>query len=211
VVNGIWPFTAIGFANLRKVMLLSSISKMGAILKIAGEFVFHLIGLVFWLGSLLILTHVLGIHSDEPSAEAHAALGRLEMKLFKGLAHPGAALMVITGIILVTRNPEYLREFWLRAKLLLVVVLILLDFRVYLRTRAFLAGRMELERSECMAWHGAIALVFFAILIFVLVKPFGPRARTGLLHPPGPGMASFVKVAVGRGERPFAPTASQQR
>jgi hypothetical protein len=29
--------------------------------------------------------------------------------------------MVITGIILVTRYPKYLREWWLRGKLLLVV------------------------------------------------------------------------------------------
>jgi protoporphyrinogen IX oxidase len=140
---------------------------------VAWVLVFHLSGLVFWLGSLLVVTHVLAVHSEEPSPEARAAFGRLEMRLFKGLAHPGAALMVITGAILIGQHPHYLLEHWLHAKLLLVLVLIVLDLRVYFRAAAFLAGRVELSRRECMAMHGAISLVFFAILILVLLKPFG--------------------------------------
>jgi len=149
---------------------------------VAWLLVFHLIGLVFWLGSLLVVTHVLALHSEEPSPEARAAFGRLEMRLFKGLAHPGAALMVFTGGILIAEKPHYLLEHWLHAKLLLVAVLMVLDLRVYLRTAAFLAGRVELNRRECMALHGAISLVFFGILILVFLKPFGasgsPRPRS---------------------------------
>jgi len=144
---------------------------------IAWVLVFHLTGLVFWLGSLLAVTHVLAIHSEEPSREARATLGRLEMKLLKGLAHPGAAVMVISGIIMIGENPHYLREHWLQAKLLLVALLFILDLRVYFRTTAFLAGRAELRRRECMALHGGISLVFFGILILVLLKPFGLRVR----------------------------------
>jgi len=144
---------------------------------VAWILVFHLVGLVFWLGSLLVVTHVLAIHSEEPSPAARATLGRLEMKLLNGLAHPGAALMVITGIILIGENPHYLREHWLHAKLLLVAILLILDIRVYFRTSAFLAGRAQLRRRECMALHGAISLVFFGILILVLIKPFGMKVR----------------------------------
>jgi len=145
---------------------------------VAWILVFHLIGLVFWLGSLLVVTHVLAVHSEESSTEARAALGRLEIKIFNGLAHPGAALMVITGIILISQNPLYLREHWLHAKLLLVAVLIVLDLRIYYRTSAYLAGRVELRRRECMALHGAVSLVFFAILILVMLKPFGAKGGT---------------------------------
>jgi len=144
---------------------------------IAWILVFHLTGMVFWLGSLLVVTHVLAIHSEEPSTEAQATLGRLEMKLFRGLAHPGAALMVISGIIMIGEKPHYLLEHWLQAKLLLVALLVILDLRVYFRTTAFLAGRVELRRRECMALHGGISLVFFAILILVLLKPFASRVR----------------------------------
>jgi len=144
---------------------------------VAWTLVFHILGLVFWLGSLLAVTHVLAMHSEEAAPEARAALARLEQKLFKGFAHPGATLMVITGGLLVSRNPEYLGERWLQIKLLLVIALVALDLRVYFRARAFQAGRIQMRRAECMALHGIIALVFFCILILVLTKPFGVTVR----------------------------------
>jgi putative membrane protein len=157
--------------------------------------VFHLIGLVFWLGSLLTVTHILAAHAGEPSVEVRQALGRLEMKLLKGLAHPGAALMVISGVVMIFTNPGYyLHATWLHLKLLLVVVLIVLDLRVTFRARAFQSGRTEMRRSECMALHGAIALVFFLILILVLVKPFG---AAGSLRR-GPAAIVMASLAPGR-------------
>ncbi len=144
---------------------------------VAWTLVFHIIGLVFWLGGLLVVTHVVAMHTDEPSAEGRAALGRLEVKLFRGMAHPGAALMVISGSILLILNPSFLHQLWLQLKLALVVVMIGLDLRLYFRTRAFIAGRIQMRRKECMALHGAIALVFSLILILVLTRPFGLTGR----------------------------------
>jgi putative membrane protein len=152
---------------------------------VAWTLVFHIIGLVFWLGSLLVVTQVLAIHTEETSPETRATLGRLESKLLKGLAHPGAALMVITGTILLSLDPNYLREHWLHAKLLLVIILVALDLRVTFRVREFQEGKIELSRRECMALHGAISLVFFGILILVLVKPFGLHRRQAQLEVTG--------------------------
>lgn len=152
---------------------------------VAWTLVFHVIGLVFWLGSLLAVTHILAAHAEEPSTEARAGMARLESKLLKGLAHPGAALMVITGFLLVAEDPHVLREAWLHGKLLLVIILIVLDLRVTFRAKAFGAGKIEMTRRECMALHGAIALVFFGILILVLIKPFGLQRRVARLEMPG--------------------------
>src|SRR5208283_2284949 len=123
---------------------------------VAWTLVFHMIGLVFWVGSLLAVTHILAIHTQEASPEARATLGRVEAKLLKGLAHPGAAIMVITGFVLAAHNPNYLRQHWLHAKLLLVVIMVVLDLRLTFRARAFQEGKIELTRGECMGLHGAI-------------------------------------------------------
>jgi len=144
---------------------------------VAWTLLFHITGLVFWLGSLLVVTQILAIHTEETSPETRVTLERLESRLLKGLAHPGAALMVITGFLLVSQDPHYLREHWLHGKLFLVIILVALDLRVTFRARAFQEGKIELSRRECMALHGAISLVFFAILILVLIKPFGLRRR----------------------------------
>jgi putative membrane protein len=158
---------------------------------VAWTLVFHIAGLVLWLGSLLAVTHILAVHTEETSPEARVTLGRLESKLLKGLAHPGAALMVTTGLILVAQDPEYLRQRWLHAKLLLVVVLVALDLRVSFRAAAFRGGKTEMTRRECTTLHGAISLVFFVILILVLIKPLG-LIRRQALKTPGLGTGCWV-------------------
>jgi putative membrane protein len=135
----------------------------------AWTLVFHILGLVFWIGGLLIETNVLARHTQETSAEVRQALGRLEMRLLRAMADPGAALTLVTGIILIWTNPSYfLHAAWLHAKLALVVVLIGLHAVVRSRTKAFVAGRIELQRRDCMVLHGAISLIFLGILVAVL-------------------------------------------
>jgi len=164
---------------------------------VAWVLVFHLIGLVFWLGSLLVVTQVLAIHTEEASPETRATLARLEARLLKGLAHPGAAIMVITGAMLVYHEPEFLRQNWLQAKLCLVAILILLDLRLTFRARAFQKGEVELSRRECMILHGGISLVFLAILTLVMIKPFGPsshHAHMGEAGNPSSGQTGMAQV-----------------
>ena len=138
---------------------------------VAWMLVIHLVGLVFWVGGLLTATHVLAVHTEESSKEARAALGRLETKLLKGLAHPGAAIMMISGIVLLVLLPYALREKWMYLKIVFILILIALDLRVTFRAKAFQAGQVELQRGECMMLHGLIAAVILAIIVLVLVKP----------------------------------------
>ena len=135
--------------------------------------VFHLLGLFFWIGSLLVVTRILAVHTEESSADARQSLARLEKLLFNQMAHPAAAVVVLAGISLIFTNPHYyLRAHWLHAKLLLVGLMIWLDFWLYARANAFHAGRDTMRRGECMAFHGTIAAALLAILSLVLVKPF---------------------------------------
>ncbi len=140
---------------------------------LAWTLVFHILGIVFWLGSLLAVTHILATDADAESEEVHEALNRLEGKLFKGIAHPGAIVTVISGAILISTNPQYyLHAAWLHVKLFLVVILIALDVITYIRAKAFHAGKITLRRKECMMLHGGIALMFIGILVMVLIRPF---------------------------------------
>jgi putative membrane protein len=141
---------------------------------IAWVLVFHILGFVFWMAGLLMTTLVLASHAEEKSPEARRVLERLEVKLLKGFAHPGAAIAILAGIIVIWIQPSYIHQSWLHAKLSLVAIMIGLDFVVYWRTREFHSGRIELKRSECMMLHGIISVVFLGILILVMIKPFSP-------------------------------------
>jgi len=135
--------------------------------------VFHILGIVFWLGSLLVVTHILAYDAESESTELHEVLNRLEGKLFKGIAHPGAIITIISGAVLISTNPHYyFHAAWFHVKLFLVVILIVLDAITYIRAKAFHAGKIVLRRKECMMLHGGIALMFIGILIMVLIRPF---------------------------------------
>ena len=135
--------------------------------------VFHLIGLVLWVGGLLAVTQVFILHSQEASPEARAALGRLAARLLHRLAHPGAALVLIAGPGLVLTNTAYyLHAGWFHAKLILVVVLAGLDWLACRRTRALVTGQAPVQRRQGLVLHIAIGSVFVALLVLVLLKPF---------------------------------------
>jgi putative membrane protein len=139
---------------------------------VAWALVFHVVGFVLWLGGLMVVTQVMAARTRQPSAEVRAQFARLESKLFKGVAHPGAAVTLLAGILVLVLQPDYLHQGWLHAKLFLVAVLIALDLIAYQRAKAFEQGRIELQRRECMVLHSSIALVFIGIVIMVMIKPF---------------------------------------
>jgi protoporphyrinogen IX oxidase len=139
---------------------------------VAWALVFHIIGIVFWIGGLLVTTTALALHSQQESFEARLPLEHLEVKLLRGMAHPGAAIAVLAGLTVVWIQPSYIHQHWLQAKLFLVAILATLDLVVYTRAKAFHKGEIKLQRRECMILHGAISLVFLGIVILVLIKPF---------------------------------------
>jgi len=138
---------------------------------VAWALVFHIFGIVFWIGGLLIVTQVLAMHAGEETFEGRRAFERMEVKLVNGIAHPGAAIAVMAGIALFVLLPSDRHQHWLHAKLLLVLVMIVLDLVVYRRAKQLNMGQ-KLTRGHFMMLHGAISLVFLGILVLVMIKPF---------------------------------------
>src|SRR5437773_11321547 len=113
---------------------------------VAWALVFHIVGFVLWMGGLLVATQVMASRTRQSSPEVRAALARLATKLFKGLAHPGAAVTVIAGIVVLVLQPGYLRQGWLHAKLFLVSFLIALEIIAYVRSSASHAVRSDIQK-----------------------------------------------------------------
>lgn len=141
----------------------------------AWMLVFHLLGMAFWVGGLLLVTKLLATHLQEPNPDTRQTLAGVQRALFRHWVHPGAIAMLVTGAVLVYTNPRYyLSASWMHFKLSLVVLLLGLDLWTYFRAKSLAAGRNQFQRRECVALQGGVALVFVAILILVLVKPLEP-------------------------------------
>ncbi len=136
---------------------------------ISALLVGHVFGLVFWVGGLLATSMALTRHTQEASAEARQALARLERIFLRGLADPGALLAILAGAgLIMTNSHYYLHAPWLHIKLTFVLFLIALHARVAMRTKAFAAGRIELQRSEARMLVLSTLFLFLSILIATL-------------------------------------------
>ena len=67
----------------------------------------HVLGLVFWVGGLLVTSMALTRHTQEASADARQALARLERIYLRGLADPGALLTILAGVSLIMTNSSH--------------------------------------------------------------------------------------------------------
>ena len=126
--------------------------------------VVHIFGIVFWVSGLLVTSMALTRHTQESSPEARQALARLERIYLRGLADPGALLVILAGISLIMTKPSYyLHAPWLHIKLTFVLLLIGLHGMIAVRAKRFASGKITMQRSE------ARMLVIFALLIFLSI------------------------------------------
>ena len=136
---------------------------------VAWVLVFHLAGMVFWIGGLFLALAGAGAGGGD-APEARTQRARLAQKGMRSFAHPGAALMVVTGALLFYLLPDVRLAAWLHAKLLLVAILIGLDIALTVQLRRM--PEHELPPARLGMFHGTISLLFLLILVLVLVKPF---------------------------------------
>jgi putative membrane protein len=130
----------------------------------------HVLGLVFWVGGLLVTSMALTRHTQEASADARQALARLERIYLRGLADPGALLTILAGVSLIMTNSSYyLHAPWLHIKLTFVLLLVGLHGIVAVRTKRFSTGRITMQRSEARLLVLATLFLFLSILIATLV------------------------------------------
>jgi putative membrane protein len=134
--------------------------------------VLHLLGIVLWMGGVLLLTQIFRRHlEEEPRVQERFAL--LEKRLFQSAANPGAAVVLITGILMILLDPAtYLRAGWFHTKLLLAIALFILHIRLLRRMALLHKSPQQLAPKEFALLHGIGALLLTLALIMVLVQPF---------------------------------------
>ena len=109
--------------------------------------VFHLFGVIFWIGSLLLIASLLAMVSDEVGVAKERFI-MVASRLFFGGCNIGGAVAIIFGILLMVKEPALLRQGWLHVKLGLVFILLLVHLRLH---RRIVALKMCIRDSCCCA------------------------------------------------------------
>jgi len=131
---------------------------------------FHLFGVIFWLGGLLVISRLLALVADEVGV-AKERLIVAARRLFIG-CNIGAAIAIGFGFLLIAFEPEVLRQGWFHLKLLLVLGLIVVDVRLYRRIVAVENEPGSATAAEFRIVHGMLSALMLIILLLALLKPF---------------------------------------
>jgi putative membrane protein len=133
--------------------------------------VFHLFGVIFWLGSLLLIASLLAMVSDEVGVAKERFI-LVASQLFFGGANIGGTVAIAFGILLLVYLPEDLRRGWMHGKLLLVFILLIVHIRLHRRIVALTDNPSAVTRTEFRVIHGVVSLVMLGILALAVLKPF---------------------------------------
>jgi putative membrane protein len=96
----------------------------------------------------------------------------LARRLLLVSGNTGAAVAIIFGILAILAEPGVLARGWLHLKLVLVLLMLLVHFRLYQHIRTLEEAPLNAMRREFSIMHGLISILLLGTLVLVLVKPF---------------------------------------
>lgn len=145
--------------------------------------VVHLLGIIFWMGGLLILSRMLGYHVKEELA-VQTRLSAIEKRLYFGAVMPGLVLVLVTGIWMFIERPELLKNPGFHMKLGLVFVGIVAQFVMQRFIGSLRDEPRKAPAGRYKALHAALGLVLIGILIaiFVVRRNFDLKQAQQAVH-----------------------------
>lgn len=134
----------------------------------------HVISIIAWMAGLLYLPRLYVYHTAVPAhSPASETFKVMEMKLLRFIMNPAMVASFVTGGLLIwILSPEVLREGWLHAKLLLLVVMAAMHGMMAKWRRDFALDR-NVRSGRFYRWMNEVPTVLMiGIVILVIVKPF---------------------------------------
>jgi putative membrane protein len=131
----------------------------------------HVIFMVTWFAGLFYLPRLFVYHAATADSAGIERFRVMERRLF-AIMTIGAALTAVFGLWLIARSPALLDTGWMRAKLLLVLILIAYHVWCWRLLRDFAAGRNA--RSErWYRWFNEVpSLLLIGIVLLAVLRPF---------------------------------------
>ncbi len=133
--------------------------------------VFHLFGVIFWIGSLLLIASLLGMVSDEVGVAKERFI-LVASQLFFGGCNIGGAVAIAFGILLMIVDPAVVHQGWLHLKLVLVFMLLIVHVRLHRRIVALTDNPSSVTHTEFRVIHGVVSVILLAILALAILKPW---------------------------------------
>ena len=132
----------------------------------------HLIAIVSWMAGLLYLPRIFVYHAETKNDEVKNTFKVMERKLFVYIMNPAMILSWLFGLILIhSIGIQSFSEFWLIAKIVLVILLTFYHFFLFNCLNKFSLDRNE-HSSKFFRVINEVPTVLLIVIIFLVVfKP----------------------------------------
>ena len=131
----------------------------------------HVIFMVTWFAGLFYLPRLFVYHASATDAAGIERFRVMESRLF-AIMTIGAVLTAVFGLWLLAKNPALLATGWLRAKLVLVALLVAYHAFTWRLLRDFAAGR-NARSARWYRWFNEIpSLLLIGIVLLAVAGAF---------------------------------------
>ena len=133
----------------------------------------HILAVIAWMAGLFYLPRLFVYHSKAAAgSEMDATFQVMERRLLRAIMNPAMIAVWVFGLWMLALYPEWLREGWMHAKLLLVLGMSGFHMACARWRRQFAAaGNTRTERFYRIA-NEVPTLLLIGIVLLVVVKPF---------------------------------------
>ena len=129
----------------------------------------HLIAIISWMAGLLYLPRIFVYHAETKSDEVKNTFKVMERRLFVYIMNPAMILSWLFGLILIhSIGIQSFSEFWLIAKILLVILLTFYHFFLFNCLNKFSLDRNE-HSSKFFRVINEVPTVLLIVIIFLVV------------------------------------------
>lgn len=148
--------------NLLKVMPMTFYLTLKAL---------HIIAVIALMAGLLYLPRLFVYHVDA-KGEASEMLKIMERRLYKFIMNPALIATWVFGLWLIAQAPDYIREGWMHAKLLFVILLTGAHGYFGKLLRDFAADKNKHSAKFYRILNEIPTVLMIIIVFLVILKPF---------------------------------------
>ena len=132
----------------------------------------HLIAIISWMAGLLYLPRIFVYHAETKSDDVKTTFKVMERRLFVYIMNPAMILSWLFGLVLIhSIGIQSFSEFWLIAKIVLVILLTFYHFFLFNCLNKFSLDRNE-HSSKFFRVINEVPTVLLIVIIFLVVfKP----------------------------------------
>tara|TARA_S200000501_G_scaffold355882_1_gene378039 strand:+ start:406 stop:837 length:432 start_codon:yes stop_codon:yes gene_type:complete len=132
----------------------------------------HLIAIISWMAGLLYLPRIFVYHAETKNDDVKNTFKVMERRLFVYIMNPAMILSWLFGLILIhSIGIQSFSEFWLIAKIVLVILLTFYHFFLFNCLNNFSLDRNERSSKFFRVINEVPTILLIVIIFLVVFKP----------------------------------------